>query len=292
MRRCGILPNDTITPRDNELMERALELLHVPDDRMGDARADITNVARIFDENLRGSGRRIAGIKKELSAIATRAKVLDEAIEKVWPDACRLAFAYGSLEDWREAIEPRSQRGSPEDRGQSPETVQIGGISEFLNKPEQWSTALQEIADLTGWILQRLPEDTGGEHNISEMFSGTAKMVLAVQCWELFWGFNPDDRATGQESGKFHALLGTVYELALGFEPEDDGAGLIHYSRKVASFCNKLRDGNPNYDRLRRALAGGGSPLGLISKSGAAAPLFETPNRFLREFTSRRQHED
>ena len=285
-------PPTAATARDDELMESTLELLHVPDDKKDGVRADVTRVAMMFEENRWGSSRRIADIEKALLAIAKRAKVLDGVIKKVWPDARRLAFGYVSLEDWREAIEPRSRRGSPEDRREAIETVHIGGISEFVNKPAKWATTLQEIADLTGWIRQRLPEDTGGEHNISEMFNGTAKMVLAVQCWELYWGFRPDDRATGYDKGDFHALNATVYELATGVEPEADGAGLINHTKKAAVFCNGLRDRNPQFDRLRRALAPGESPIGLISRSGAAAPLFDTPNRFLRELTSRRPPDD
>lgn len=278
-----------------EIMENALKLLHTfDDDSKGNARRAIHNVVNIFKHNQEEHKKapRLAEIHNRLTETARCSRELISLLDKtfqltevvsidVWSDdqgfhteetpnystlyIKQLAIGFDSIDDWRG------------DQGFR--------FKELLTeKPAQLKILLLELAELMERLHHRWPEDTGGQSELDTMFEGAPKQVLAINCWELFWGFRPGD-ASGTADGDYHAFIEILYDLATptGERAEDDKPGLVRYMKAAAKYCNGLLDRKPELDHLRQALPPGHSPVGMVSDTGLAAGLYRTPARLMDE---------
>lgn len=256
--------------RRSELLTEALSLLRVPDDRKENARAWVKVVAENFKRNRseQRSAPRLADIKRRLPKAVRQARELADFLGD-FPYLVRVASGYDLLDIMADL---EDERGRPK----HPKILRLLE-SDARGLPRDLGAMLLEFADLTEPLVERWPADTGHERDLFAMFTGSPKEVLAVECWELFDWFRPGEATgtvpgrVGRSAGDYHRLMETVYELATGKEADEDRAGLERYTKKVAKFCRQYSARNPNFERVRRALALGQSPVGLIGSTEAWA---------------------
>ena len=244
-------------------MDDALTLLRVADDGKEEARTWTEGVAKNFRQNYSEQRRapRLANLRDRLINAVKQARKLAAFLDRDLHHIRRVASGYNLLDDWTK---------SP------PERPKIFRLIDFDSQGLR--SSLTEFAELTAPLKERWPTDTGGEHDLFSMFAGTPKQALALECWELFTWFRLGE-ATGTDTGQYHHFTETVYALATGREAGGDHAGLERYTKKTAKICNEYVARNSNFERLRRALAPGQSPVGIMNVTPAADRLFGRPTR-------------
>ncbi len=266
MRARGMDPDDR-----NELLKQALDYLRVPDDCREDTSAWILDVARSFHERhekARQGAPRLAALKKQTGAIEIHARELARLLDESDPYFLWAATGYLGVDEWKD------------DQG-------VPHISEITDPQErtQLTAKLQRLASLAKHLHEALPKDTGGENDLRGIFETTPTWLLALGCWELFDLFRPDE-ATGYVEGDYHAFVEIVYELAI---EKESNSGLTIFTKQAAPRCNAYAEGNPAYRRLRRALAPGQSPVGIMTGTGLAAKLYNVPARLFDEIMGRKR---
>ena len=250
------------------LLCEALDLLDIQEGKedRDQVRVWIEDVARRFRSRLRSQedSPNFADLKEQFEQLSATARKLARLLEQTWPHVHAAAAGYCSIDDWFNPEKPSNYE------------------QQLILNPDYARTILPEIADVTDRILERLPEQKGGERNVEARFHGLPKELLAIQCWELFNYFRPG-KAKATEGGDYHKFTSAVYELSTGEDPDRLGVGLERYVKSAAVVCRDLVKRKPVIERLTRILPDGDSPVGLLSESGILASHFDIPQRMWRE---------
>ena len=247
----------------SKFLEQAFDYLRVPDDCREDAEFWILDVARSFRErHEQQRAPRLADLKKQTGAIEKHAAKLGRLLDESNPYFARAAVGYLGVDDWRD------DQGDPH-------------LFEIIDPHErnQLTAKLQRLARLASRLGEALPRDTGGPHDLRDIFEGPSKGSLAVDCWELFDWFRPGE-ATGHVDGHYHLFVEIVYELAIEEKPS---SGLTIFTKRAAPRCNAHAKRTPAYRNLRRVTPPGHSPVGLLSASGFVADFYGVPARLRDE---------
>ena len=278
----------------SELLKQALDCLRVPDDCREDATAWTLDVARVFRERhaiAQQSAPRLADMKDQTGAMEKHARELARLLGESDPYFIWAATGYLGVDEWSAPLDPPPVRKTEKPA----EAVQdIPYFSEIMDpqKRTQLTRRLQRLANLAKHLHEALPQDTGGRHNLRNIFEAPPRWSLAVDCWELFDWFRPGeatghvDPAPTSRKGGYHIFVETVYELALAEKPN---SGLTTFTKRAAPRCNAYAEGRPAYRHLRQASAPGTSPVGILTGTGLAADFYNVPSRLLDEITGRKQ---
>ena len=247
-----------------DIMESALCVLGVPDNQKDTVRGWIEEVATALTEDAKKQkmAPRLADIKTRLPKAIKQAQELADFIKHHLPYVRRVAAGY-DLEASR-VDRARGETGIPKVLGFNEQALE-DALAEFVEAMEPLSKS---------W-----PADSGGDVNLFKMFQGSPKQAFAVKCWELFTWFRRE-RVRGKAAEDYREFVDYVYELATGKTPEDDHAGLGNYTKVAIRECNAFATSNPHFERLRRSMAVGETPVGLIEGIGwLSARIFGAPNR-------------
>ena len=200
--------------------------------------------------------KRLKELKQLLRSIANDAQHLRSDIDRVWPYLHDVVFAYSNSEDWKR------------------EDGQVAFKERLVDLPYRLGCDLDELAETLKRIDSRIRKDTGGELPLARIRRAHPDHVLAVECWELFDYWRPEE-ASGTTEGPYHEFVGLVYEIATGLEPH---TGLERWVKMTVVRCGRAQIFVPSASGWLRFWPEGTSPVGYLSRSSLAEQIFDTPD--------------